>query len=67
MKRKDGNRPNGPSPRPADGLDPEGEIATRLTALYESVVEEGIPDKFLHLLEKLDEAERKSDGRGGRC
>ncbi|MCM2475997.1 hypothetical protein HGO38_21205 [Rhizobium sp. CG5] len=34
-------------------------IATKLRGYYESIVEEGTPDHFLDLLERLDEAERK--------
>ena len=38
-------------------------ITQKLRELYETVQDEGIPDKFLDLLERLDEAERKaSDG-----
>lgn len=35
-------------------------IATKLRGYYESIVEEGTPDHFLDLLERLDEAERKN-------
>jgi hypothetical protein len=34
-------------------------ISRKLRELYDNVQDEGIPDKFLDLLEKLDEAERK--------
>jgi hypothetical protein len=37
---------------------PFGEIPRRLRQYYESLQEEAIPDKFLALLERLDEAER---------
>jgi hypothetical protein len=33
-------------------------IALRLRELYSDLENEGIPDNLLHLLEKLDEAER---------
>lgn len=36
------------------------QITDRLRQLYESVQAEGIPDKFLDLLERLDEAEQRS-------
>jgi len=39
---------------------PNAQIATKLRALYLSVQEEAIPDRFLDLLEKLDAVERRS-------
>ncbi len=36
-------------------------ISRKLRELYDAVQEEGIPDKFLDLLEKLDEAESKAN------
>ncbi len=39
-------------------------ITRKLRELYDAVQEEGSPDKFLDLLEKLDEAERKSKASG---
>lgn len=36
-------------------------IATQLRQLYQSVQDEAIPDRFLSLLEKLDEAEQQAD------
>jgi hypothetical protein len=35
-------------------------ISRKLRELYDSVQDEGIPDNLLDLLEKLDEAERRS-------
>ncbi|AHK03957.1 hypothetical protein X971_4108 [Agrobacterium tumefaciens LBA4213 (Ach5)] len=35
-------------------------ISRKLRELYDAVQEEGIPDKFLDLLEKLDEAENRA-------
>ncbi|MFB2550106.1 NepR family anti-sigma factor [Ensifer soli] len=43
--------------------DPNAQIAKKLRALYVSVQEEAIPDRFLDLLEKLDAAESKSAER----
>ncbi|MBD8556578.1 hypothetical protein IFT84_18880 [Rhizobium sp. CFBP 8762] len=40
--------------------DTNAQIASKLRALYLSVQEEAIPDRFLDLLEKLDAAERQS-------
>lgn len=39
-------------------------ITRKLRELYDAVQDEGIPDKFLDLLEKLDEAERRSKASG---
>lgn len=44
--------------RSDDGLGPNSDIGAKLRALYLSVQEEGIPDKFMDLLEKLDAAEQ---------
>lgn len=43
-----------------DELGPNTEIGSKLRALYSSVQDETIPDRFLDLLEKLDQVERKS-------
>jgi hypothetical protein len=40
--------------------DPNRIISQKLKALYSAVEQEGIPDKFMSLLEKLDEAEKAS-------
>ncbi len=52
--------------RDEDGLGPTSDIGVRLRALYGAVQDEGIPDKFLDLLEKLDAAElqAKQTGKG---
>ena len=42
-----------------DGLGPNSDIGLKLRALYGAVQSETIPDKFLELLEKLDEIERQ--------
>lgn len=42
-----------------EGLGPNSDIGARLRALYGAVQDEGIPDKLLDLLEKLDEVERQ--------
>jgi hypothetical protein len=41
-------------------LGPNTDIGMKLRALYGAVQNEVIPDRFLDLLEKLDEAERKA-------
>ncbi|WP_417679795.1 NepR family anti-sigma factor [Roseibium sp.] len=44
-------------------------ITLKLREYYDAVEDEGIPDRFLDLLEKLDEAEKKAEkdvGEAGR-
>ena len=43
-----------------DGLGANTDIGAKLRALYSAVKDEPIPEEYLDLLEKLDEAERKS-------
>jgi hypothetical protein len=48
-------------PRPRrteDGLGSNSDIGAKLRAFYGAVQDQPIPDKFLDLLEKLDQAER---------
>jgi hypothetical protein len=45
--------------RADDGLGPNSDIGTKLRALYGAVQDEIIPDKFLELLEKLDQVEQQ--------
>ena len=53
---------------PQSGTDPistaiaNNEISRRLKLMYREVEEEGIPDRFLTLLEKLDKAEEQQTG-----
>ncbi|WP_172751210.1 NepR family anti-sigma factor [Ensifer sp. LCM 4579] len=44
--------------RGAKSRDPHAPIASKLKALYEAVEEEPVPQHFLDLLRRLDEAER---------
>ncbi len=46
--------------RRRDPLGPDGEIGTRLRALYGEGEREPIPMKLIDLLEQLSEAERKA-------
>jgi hypothetical protein len=48
-----------------DGLGPNTDIGAKLRALFISVQDEGIPDKFLDLLEKLDQAEQSTKPPAG--
>jgi hypothetical protein len=49
-------RPNGKS---ADILDPNNQIGVKLRSLYAAAQDEAIPDRFLDLLEKLDQVEQR--------
>jgi hypothetical protein len=42
-----------------DGLGPNSDIGNKLRALYGAIQDEGIPDKLLQLLDRLDEVERQ--------
>lgn len=46
--------------RTDDGLGPNSDIGAKLRAFYGAVQDQPIPDKFLDLLEKLDDVERAS-------
>lgn len=41
----------------ATGSDPNGLIGSKLKALYRAIEQEPVPDIFLDLLQKLDDAE----------
>ena len=43
-----------------DGLGPNSDIGNKLRHYYETVQQEGIPDRLLDLLEKLDEVEKQA-------
>ncbi|MCO5731777.1 NepR family anti-sigma factor [Rhizobium sp. SSA_523] len=45
--------------RPGGAL-PNASISRKLREFYDAVQEEGIPDRFLDLLERLEEAEKNS-------
>lgn len=53
------NQASGPIHK-EDALGPNSEIGSKLRSLYFSIQDETIPERFLDLLEKLDQAERKS-------
>jgi len=53
-----GIRPDGSVRK--DILGPNCEVGLKLKALYTSIQDETIPDRFLDLLEKLDQAEQES-------
>ena len=49
-----------------NGLGANSDIGMKLRAFYGSVQDEGIPDKLLDLLEKLDQVEQQSKRTPGR-
>jgi len=51
--------------RQDDGLGSNSDIGNKLRALYGAVQDEGIPNKLLELLDRLDEVERQGKpGKG---
>lgn len=46
--------------RAAIGSDPNGLIGSKLKALYRAIEQEPVPDLFIDLLQKLDDAEALS-------
>lgn len=60
MKEKNSMREGGGTRygKPDDGLGANSDIGSKLRALYGSIQDEGIPDRLLDLLEKLDQAEQ---------
>ncbi len=49
--------------RASDILDPNNQIGVRLRSLYAAAQEEAIPDRFLDLLEKLDQVEMMASAK----
>jgi anti-sigma factor NepR-like protein len=49
--------------RSDDGLGSNSDIGAKLRAYYGAVQDQPIPDKFLELLDKLDEVERAAKRR----
>jgi hypothetical protein len=52
-----------PDLRAGDILDPNNQIGMRLRSLYAAAQDEAIPDRFLDLLERLDQAERLASAK----
>ncbi len=50
--------------RTDDGLGANSDIGAKLRAFYGAVQDQPIPDKFLDLLEKLDQVEQASKRKG---
>lgn len=57
MHNKQGDGPFYELPASDELLGPNSQIANQLRAFYTSIQEETIPDRFLDLLEKLDQVE----------
>ncbi|MGA1802312.1 NepR family anti-sigma factor [Rhizobium sp. HT1-10] len=55
-----------PDVRVTDLLDPNSQIGSRLRSLYAAAQDEAIPDRFLDLLEKLDQVEMAAGKSVGR-
>lgn len=66
MKEKKSMQAFDVTPSDLAGADGAGErISRKLRELYDTVREETIPDRFLDLLEKLDEVEQAHGRRDG--
>lgn len=63
MDKKKGNGRRADLPQSDELLGANSQIANQLRAFYTSIQEEKIPDKFLELLEKLDQAEMQNESR----
>lgn len=50
--------------KPGATFDPNGPIGRKLRSFYDVIETEPVPDRFLDLLEKLDEAERREKAGG---
>jgi len=50
--------------RTEDGLGPNSDIGAKLRAFYGAVQDQPVPDKFLDLLEKLDQVELAAKRKG---
>lgn len=48
------------------GSDIQAKIGQHLRAMYDDVVRQGVPDRFMDLLSKLDKADTTSGEGGGR-
>jgi hypothetical protein len=58
--KKDDMTANQPQEARPGSVSPNASISRKLREFYDAVQEEGIPDRFLDLLERLDHAERNA-------
>ena len=63
IQKNDETKNRRPDLRAGDILDPNNQIGMRLRSLYAAAQDEAIPDRFLDLLEKLDQAERLASAK----
>jgi len=56
-------QPDAPAPKNASGLNREiqAKIGQQLRAIYDDVVQEGVPDRFADLLKQLDKPDKPSE------
>lgn len=62
--KKPAGRPPGSGMAPGSSQQAQEMLTRRLREYYDSIEDEGIPDRFLDLLEKLDDAEKKAREAG---
>jgi hypothetical protein len=67
MTKQEHGKPASAGKRPAGELDREIQlrIGEGLRAMYDDVVKQGVPDRFVELLSKLDEKGRNSKDSHG--
>ena len=51
-------------PRGRLGRDVQNKIGQQLRAMYDDVVNAGVPDRFVHMLRQLDEQKKDEDKEG---
>jgi hypothetical protein len=54
--------PTGALPHGRLGRDVQAKIGNQLRALYDDIVKEGVPDRFVELLQRLDDKGQKGSG-----
>lgn len=61
MSRKDTMHPSAPSWNPAGtlGRDIQSKIGDQLRAMHDDIVKQGVPDRFVELLSRLDKTPEK--------
>jgi len=59
-KKDDMNTAQASNFRPGGSMSPNASISRKLREFYDAVQEEGIPDRFMDLLERLEEAEKNA-------
>ena len=72
MNENDDEKPGSPGPMLTEvnqrknrgrlGRDVQSKIGQQLRAMYDGVVNEGVPDRFNEMLRQLDEQKKKDEG-----